>query len=114
DWLWFTPERAFARTTSLVVGVVARGDAGVLAPHLRPIGDGLLGHFHAAAFTYHPLRKGRLDLRSTVASLFEGENLEGVLHLLNDDRPIVGGGQSEFRRGALWLGPIGRVAEETR
>lgn len=111
DWLWFTPERAFARSTALVVGVAARGDGGRLAPFLRPIGEGIAGHFHAAAFTYHPLRKGRLELRATIAGLFEGEKLEGVLHLLNDDRAIVGGGQSELLRGACWIGPLGEIEE---
>jgi anti-anti-sigma factor len=112
DWLWFTPERAFARSTTLIVGVATRGAPGPLAPFLRPVGDGLLGHFHAAAFTYHPLRKGRIDLRATVAALFDGQNLESVLHLLRDDRPIVGGGQSELGRGACWIAPLGAVGEE--
>jgi hypothetical protein len=29
-----------------------------------------------------------------------------VLHLLNDDRPVVGIGQAEFTRGASWFGAI--------
>jgi len=41
-----------------------------------------------------------------VTALFEGETLLGVLHLLHDDRPIVGAGDSELVRGACWIGPI--------
>lgn len=116
DWLWFTPERAFARSLALIVGVVARHEIAILAPFLRPLGaePWPAGHFHAAAFSYRPLRRGRLDLRSTVATLFEREHLQGVLHLINDDRPIVGAGQSELVRGACWIGPLGRVTAEER
>jgi hypothetical protein len=38
--------------------------------------------------------------------LFEERGVQGVLHLLHDDRPIAGVGQSEFRRGACWVAPI--------
>jgi anti-anti-sigma factor len=115
DWLSFTPERVFARSLALVVGVAANGDAGALAPLLRPLAPGtsLAGHFHAAAFSYRPLRRGALDLCETVSSLFEAETLQGVLHLLHDDRDIVGGGESQLVRGACWIGPIGETAPES-
>jgi hypothetical protein len=29
-----------------------------------------------------------------------------VLHLLNDNRPVVGVGQTEFTRGACWIAAI--------
>jgi len=29
-----------------------------------------------------------------------------VLHLLRDDRPTIGAGESELFGGACWLGPI--------
>jgi anti-anti-sigma factor len=101
--LTFTADRAFPRSLTLAVGIVS-GDP---HPQLRPLGSsGLFGHFHAAAFSFGPLKHGRLDLRDTVANLFETENLLGVLHLLNDTREVVGIGQSEFIRGACWTGPI--------
>ena len=103
--LTFTADRAFARSLTLAVGIVARSPH----PQLRPLGGsaGLFGHFHAAAFSFGPLKHGRIDLRETVANLFDTENLLGVLHLLNDIREVVGIGQSEFIRGACWTGPIG-------
>jgi hypothetical protein len=41
-----------------------------------------------------------------VTSLFEHEQLLGVLHLLHDDRGSAGAGESEFIRGACWAAPI--------
>lgn len=107
-WLTFTAERAYSRSLALVVGLVARGDCGAVGPVLRAMAtDGeLSGHFHAAAFNYRHLQKGEIDLKQTVRSLFENDSLQGVLHLLNDDRPMEGAGESEFVRGAVWWGPV--------
>lgn len=107
DWLSFTPERAHREGTSLVVGVAARpGHA--LSPWLRPLRPDLplRGHFHAAAFPYRPIRKGRLELPATIAELFENASPQAVLHLLADTRDIQGAGESEFHRGALWFAPV--------
>jgi hypothetical protein len=74
---------------------------------VRPLGTGgLSGHVHAAAFPFRPLRKGEIEFKDSVTSLFEHEQLLGVLHLLHDDRGPAGAGQSEFVRGACWAGPI--------
>lgn len=114
DWLTFTAESTFARSLALVVGVVARGDGGALAPLVRPLGasPAPAGHFHAAAFSYRPLPRGAIELGPTVASLFSGQALQGVLHLLADRRPIVGIGESQFVRGACWVGPVATIARE--
>jgi hypothetical protein len=107
DWLSFSGERTHRDSTSLIVGVVARPGTH-LDPMLRPMaaGSGLVGHMHAGAFPYRPLRKGRIELAGSVASLFEASALQSILHLLSDSREIVGAGESEFYRGALWLAPI--------
>src|SRR4029453_9874122 len=82
-----------------------------LAPWLRPPAPaGPEGHFHAAAFSYRPLPRGRVGLRETVASLFESAILQGVLHLLHDPRERIGAGESEFVRGVCWVAPIAAVA----
>lgn len=111
DWLSFTPERAYPRGVALITGVVSRKSPATLAPLLRPLGAGLEGHVHAAAFTYSPLAAGHIELEPTVAGLCERQQLQSVLHLLNDDRPIVGVGQSIFVRGALWVGAIAEVIQ---
>lgn len=114
-WLSYAPERAFAHGLALMVGVASRGSpTGPLAPFLRrlnPTSD-VWGHFHAAAFSYRPFKKRRLELQETATSLCETEDVLAVLHLLHDDRPIIGGGESELTRGACWLGPIADVRTE--
>jgi anti-anti-sigma factor len=119
EWLTFTAERAHTRSMTLVAGVALRDGSGVMAPVVRPLNsstaDGvgpISGHFHAAAFSYHPLQNGKIDLKTTVRKLFEGQTVEDVLHLLSDDRVIAGAGQSEFIRGACWIGPIREIATE--
>ena len=107
-WLSFTAEPAFGRALTLAVGVVARPDAKAGHRLLRPLGSPTdpVGHVHAAAFSFRPLKKGLVDLKETVGTLFHSEHLMGLLHLLHDDREIAGAGQSELIRGACWIGPI--------
>ena len=113
DWISFTPERAHLHNVSLVGGIVSRPIEGPLRGFLRPLGmdDTLLGHLHAAVFRYRPLRKGALDLTATVSGLFEDGAPLAILHLLNDDRPIVGGGESLLVRGGCWIAPIGSITQ---
>jgi anti-anti-sigma factor len=108
DWLSFTGERAFDRTVCVVVGFVCRTPDSAFKAMARPIGFGtaVTGHLHAAVFPYRPLQRGELNLHTAVHGLFTSEPIEGLLHLLPDDRDITGVGQSEFLRGALWVGPI--------
>ena len=115
DWLTFAPEPVHSRSLALVAGVALRrppdGALAPLVPLLRPMnaaGD-LLGHFHAAVFSYRPVKKRSLDLAQTVATLFESEDLQAVLHLLGDFRPLSGAGESEFTGGAAWVGSITAV-----
>ncbi len=114
EWLSFTAERAYRNTTALVVGVAARGEAGALTPLLRPLGRGTqpVGHFHAAVFSHRTLSIGEIDLKGTVAALFEAQHFQGVLHLLGDYREPAGLGESEFVRGACWAAPLGPVEVE--
>jgi anti-anti-sigma factor len=116
DWLSFTAERAYVRSLALVVGVVARGEQDGLRDWVRPLrqGQAIVGHFHAAAFSYRPLQRGMIDLTKTVKSLFEGETVQGLLHLIGDDRGSSGVAESEFVRGACWIAPIGEVTAEGR
>lgn len=107
--LSFTAERVFSRSLALVVGMVQRAGGPIPATEVRPLdrSSGLEGHFHAAVFPYHAFKKGRLDLGEAVHTLFEAGGLQGILHLINDDREIAGVGQSELTRGACWIGRIG-------
>lgn len=118
DWLSFTVERAYTKSAVLLVGVAVRGNAGALAPVIRPFQEAsssslpVAGHFHAAVFSYRPVQRGQIDLKASVKTLFERQTLEGILHLLSDDRSISGAGQSELVRGACWVAPISSITVE--
>jgi anti-anti-sigma factor len=107
-WLSFSSERVYPQSVVVAVGVATRVSPGPLDPVVRPLGgDGSpAGHVHAAAFTYAPLPRGPIGLRETIGRLYETEKLQTVLHLLGDDRPISGAGESAFSRGACWIGPL--------
>lgn len=118
DWLSFTAERAYTKSVVLAAGVAVRGSAGALAPVIRPFpnasssGLPVAGHLHAAAFSYRPVQRGQIDLKASIKSLFEGQALEGVLHLLSDDRALSGTGESELVRGACWIAPISHITAD--
>ena len=98
DWLSFTAEAAMANTTCLIVGLAASAGHAARLRLVKPLvrSGKLHGHFHAAAFPYRPLRKGRVELADTAQPLFESEQVLGLLHLLNDWRPANGAGESRF------------------
>ncbi len=115
QWLSFTPERVLQRTIAVLVGIASQRPSPVLMPFLRPLvetGD-LLGHFHAAVFSYLPMQRGVVQLRDAVRHVFEAQALVSVLHLLNDTRTGVGVGQSEFKRGACWVAEVSKFEGET-
>jgi hypothetical protein len=108
DWLSFTTERSDERNLVLVLGLAQRAPHPELAACLRPVGPGTdaHGHFHAAVFPYRPLPKGRLDLPEALAQVLATESAQTVLHLLADEREFEGVGQTDFMRGACWVGPL--------
>lgn len=111
SWLSFSTERLYSRSLALISGVAAGSECASLAPLLRPLGAEAwpVGHFHAAAFSYRPLKKEGIDLKTTVNTLFETETLQGVLHLLADRRESAGPRQSEFVRGACWISALSEI-----
>jgi len=117
-WLSYSSEHTHGRSVALVAGIAVRDESGEaslkLSSIVRPLGSPAwpAGHFHAAAFPYRPLKRGALDLTTTVASLFEMGTVESVMHLINDSRRIGGAGESEFMRGACWVGPISRIVKD--
>ena len=112
EWLGTTPHPIHQGTTVLISGVVSRDPDPLLRPHLRPVAPGsdLLGHFHAVAFAYRPVPQRTVVLRTLVTRLFAQQRVRGILHLLGDDRGAAGAGESGFRRGLCWAGPITRVS----
>jgi hypothetical protein len=112
NWLSFSPERVYSRNLALIVGIakISRSD-GPLSPVdqlLRPMATdgGLHGHFHAAVFPYRPLKKRSLDFYESIREQFESGMIQDVLHLLRDDRPALGVGETELLGGACWVSPL--------
>ena len=106
EWLSFTPEREFARFSSLVVGLASASPPPSLAPFLRPVSDAYQGHFHALVTSFRSLPRGKLPVSDVVSTWLQPRSVISVVHLLRDARPIEGAGESEFQRGACWIFPI--------
>ncbi|MDE3226018.1 MAG: STAS domain-containing protein [Nitrospirota bacterium] len=104
----------FPRSTVLAVGIAAREDRPALEDWLRPLGACAWpsGWFHAAVFSFCPLRAGLVDLQEAVGALFESERLEGLLQPASRAGGTEDGGTSEFIRGTCWLGPLGPIQRE--
>ncbi len=114
DWLSFSPDRSLQRTVAVAAGLALFDTRPEVAPFVRPMSAAqeLVGHFHAAAFSYQPLQRGFLELQAAVKHVFESQSLLSVLHLLNDARVGVGIGESEFVRGACWVSAVSDIAPE--
>jgi anti-sigma B factor antagonist len=110
DWFSFTPEREFARFSTLVVGVASTSPSAALAPFLRPVSDEYQGHFHAVVTAFRSLPRGKLAVQDIVAAGLQPRSVISVVHLLRDTRAVEGAGESEFQRGACWIFPIGGAA----
>jgi anti-anti-sigma factor len=119
-WLCFSREPVQAGRTAIVVGVVTRagrgrsaeaGSArgvfgGRLGEFVAPLGGGdASGHLHAVVFPHRPLKRSTTDLAGVVADLAASEP-QAVMHLMADDRPVLGSGTSEFVRGRCWFAPL--------
>jgi anti-anti-sigma factor len=108
DWLSFTTERTSDRNLVLIVGIAVQQPRPAVEAFVRPLAQAstVQGHFHAALFPYRPVQRGELHLEQAVAGLMAADTAQTLLHLLNDEREFEGVGQSEFVRGACWIGPI--------
>ena len=108
DWLSFTTERTTERNLALIAGIASREPPAQVARFVRRIAPGACahGHFHAALFPYRPVQRGELHLDQAIGALLGADRAQTLLHLLADDRQFEGVGQSEFMRGACWIGPI--------
>ncbi len=108
DWLSFTTERTNERNLTLMVGMAVREPPALVAPFVRLLAPDarVHGHFHAALFPYRPVQRGELLLEKVVSGLMAAGSAQTLLHLLADDREFEGVGQSEFMRGACWIGPM--------
>ena len=106
DWLTFTGEPVHKGTTALLAGVVSKEQNGITEKALKPLGENLFGMFKAGVFSYEPLSRDQIDLPAIIQDVFERHKLIDLLHLINDQRALLGVGQSSFLRGTVWCGSI--------
>ena len=102
EWLTFCGERSFSHQQALLVGVVSV-KGGPLIPS-TPSAPGKAAHIHVAVFPYQPLPNGKIELAEATGRFFNGPSPLAVMHLADDDRPVVGLGESTLIRGACWFG----------
>lgn len=118
DWLTFVTEQERAPQLLLIVGIAHSdiAEASPMTAFVRPLAsaESPAGHFHAAQFRYAPLPKGMLDLHATVKDLFLGNSPQSVWHLLQDERPFEGAGETMLMRGACWCGPVSQITKVVR
>ena len=108
EWLTFTGERAFIGDQVLAVGFASLKPNQSLKPLLRQpsIDDEWFLHIHAAVFPYQPIQNGLLDLQTQLSRFLNGPPPKALMHLINDQRPEAGLGQTRFSRGAVWCSAI--------
>ena len=108
DWLSFTTERVSDKSLALLVGVAGRDIPGVAAAFVRPLrpDSAVFAHVHAAVFNYRPVQRGELPFSCTISKVIAASNPKALLHLMADSRPYEGVGQTDFARGACWMGPL--------
>lgn len=104
NWLTFCGERSFARQQALMAGVVTAGESALTRP--CSAAPDLAVHIHAVVFPYQPLPNGKIDSDTITQKLFNGPPPLAVMHLIEDDRPVIGLGESALVRGACWFGPL--------
>lgn len=108
DWLSFCGERVFAGEQSVVFGIAASASGSENMPWLRqlPSKPDLFAHMHGIVFPYQPLPNGNIDLKQQVDKFFSGPPPIALMHLIDDNRPVMGLGESSFIRGACWCAPL--------
>jgi anti-sigma B factor antagonist len=105
-WLCFSREPVHAGRTAVVVGVVTRRPGGPLAGLVAPLGPAdVRGHLHAVVFPQRAPRRAAGELAAAVAELAAAEPV-ALVHLMADERPVLGGGRSSLVRGVCWFAPL--------
>jgi anti-anti-sigma factor len=107
-WLAFCGERLHRQTLALVVAFASRDPAHAAIPQLAPLPSHpeIRAHAHAVVLPFQPLPQGLLELEPAVRAVFKDSEPRALLHLIEDDRPAIGLGQSAFIRGACWCAPL--------
>jgi anti-sigma B factor antagonist len=105
-WLCFSREPVHAGRTAVVVGIVTRRSAGPWEDVVAPLGPaGAQGHLHAVVFPHRSLGRAGRDLSVILSDVAAAEPI-ALVHLMADERPVLGDGRSGFVRGSCWFAPL--------
>ncbi len=113
DWLSYSGEKVFSGEQAILFGVVVKISEIKTDKLLKPLpsNPAFAGHMHLAVFPYQPIPNGQLDLKQQTDKFFAGAPPLALMHLIDDDRPLSGLGESSFIRGACWFAPINNKEE---
>jgi hypothetical protein len=108
NWLAFCGERVHRQAMALLVAFASRDPVHGTVPHLSalPARPEIRAHAHAVVLPFRSLPQGLLELEPSMRAVFDENEPRGILHLLEDSRPVMGLGQSAFMRGACWCAPV--------
>lgn len=110
DNITFTAERIWPRSLVVISGIASKksNTNENLKSLLKPMkkDSEINWHFHASVFPFHPLKKDIIEIKDIIHSLLNNAMPVSVMHLLNDEREIVGAGDSELTQGYCWVGSI--------
>ena len=108
NWMAFCGERVYRQTQALVVAFASRDPAHATIPSLMtlPSRPEIRAHAHAVVLPFRSLPQGMLELEPSMRAVFDENDPCGMLHLIEDSRPVIGLGQSAFMRGACWCAPL--------
>jgi|GEM_PF-380685 len=113
DWLSFCGERLHAGSLAVIVGFIDASKSGRKLSTLPayPSREGWRAHIHASVFPFRPLPNGKIYMSDNVHQLFTGAEPTALMHLVEDQRPALGLGESSFRRGACWCASAHFISE---
>jgi len=108
NWMAFCGERVCRQTQALVVAFASRDPAHSAAPYLMslPSQPEIRAHAHAVVLPFRPLPQGVLEIEPSMRAVFNENEPHSIYHLIEDNRPVIGLGQSAFIRGACWCAPM--------
>lgn len=106
NWLSFTGEPIYKGKTSLIAGIVSKDSNNLKNKTLKSLGAGIFGMVKAGIFSYNPISREQIDLKITIQNIFRNHKLIDLLHLVNDNRKLLGAGESSFFRGTVWCAEI--------
>ncbi|MHB1461524.1 MAG: STAS domain-containing protein [Armatimonadota bacterium] len=108
EWLAFCGERLHRRTLAMLIAFVCRNSEHPIAKYLSntPSKPDIYAHAHAVVLPFSALPQGMLDMDASISTAYQNSDPIALLHLIEDDRPAIGLGQSSFIQGACWCAPI--------